>query len=80
MIEESSRKPLVWYMLEGGLIMFMEALNGYDENCSLQFVNSWEDRRVMINGISFHISEEVISLAMRLDMRGRKWKKSDKGG
>ena len=73
MIEENARKPLVWYMLkEGGFILFMEALNGYDKNCSLQFVNSWEDRRVTINGISFHISEKFISLATGLAMRGRK--------
>lgn len=75
-IEDNARKPLVWYMLkEGGFIPFMEVLNGYGESCSLQFVNSWEDRRVTINGILFRISEEVISLAMRLTMRGRKWKK-----
>ena len=26
----------------------MEALNGHDENFSMQFVNSWENRRVTI--------------------------------
>ena len=29
----------------------------------------------MINGISFHISEEVIALVTGLAMKGRKWKK-----
>ena len=32
MIEESAHKPLLWYMLkDGGLVLLMEALNGYDE-------------------------------------------------
>ena len=74
MVEDNARKPLVWYMLkEGGFIPFMEMLNGYDESCSLQFVNSWEDRKVTVNGISFHISEEVIFMVTGLAMKGRKW-------
>lgn len=40
-IEESSREPLIWYMLkEGGLVPLMEALNGFDESCSQQIFNS----------------------------------------
>lgn len=40
MIEDSAYKPLILYMLkEGGLVSFMEALNGFDESCSQQFVN-----------------------------------------
>ena len=53
MIEDSSRKPLTWYMLkEGGLVPFMEAMND-DESCSLEFVNFWDNRKVMVNGITF---------------------------
>ena len=55
--------------------MFMEALNGHDENFSMQFVNSWENHRVTINGISFHILQEVIAMAISLVMKGRKQKK-----
>ena len=40
-IDENMRKPLVWYLLkEGSFVLFMEALNRHDENCSMQFVNS----------------------------------------
>lgn len=54
MIEDGAQKSLTWYMLnEGALVLFMEAMNGYDESCSLQFVNSWEDKRVTTNGITF---------------------------
>ncbi len=60
-------------MLKGsGFILYMEAMSGYNENRSLQFVNSWKDRRVMINGISFQINEEIISLAIGLSMKGKK--------
>ena len=76
MIEENARKPLVWYMQkEGKFFPFMEALNGHDENCSMQFADSWENYIVTINVISFHISKEVISLAIGLALKGRKWQK-----
>ena len=76
MIEENVRKPLVWYMLkEGNFVPFTEALKGKDENYSMKIVNSWEDHEVRINGISFHISEEVISLKTSLAMKGMKWQK-----
>ena len=75
-INENMRKPLVWYLLkEGGLVSFMEALNGHEENFSMQCVHSWENRRVTINGILFLILEEVNALVMGLAMKGRKWKK-----
>ena len=54
MIDENMRKSLVWYLLkEGNFVSFMEALNGHDENFSMQFVNSLQNHRVTINGISF---------------------------
>ncbi len=44
MIEDISHKPLTWYILkEGALVLFMEVLNGFNERCSQQFVNSWDD-------------------------------------
>ena len=74
MIEENVNKLLVWYLLKkGGFVSFMEVLNGHDENFSMQFFNSWEDHRVTINGISFHISKEVITLVTGLARKGRKW-------
>lgn len=38
-------------------------------------MNSWDDRRVMMNGITFQVSKEVISMVTGLAMKGRKWKK-----
>lgn len=74
MIEENVRKPFLWYMLKDhSFVLFMEALNGHNENFFMQFVNSWEDHKVTINEISFHISKEVISLGIGLAMKGRKW-------
>ena len=50
----------------------------YDENCVLQFVNSWNDRKVTINGITFQVTEEVIAMATGLSMKGKKWRKVTK--
>ena len=76
MIEESSHKTLILYMLkEGGFIPLMEALNGFDENYSQLFFNSREDRKVTVNGITFQILVEIISLVMGLVMKGRKLQK-----
>ena len=59
MIAENVRKPLVWHLLkEENFVSFIEPLNKHDENC-----------RVMINGITFQVSKEVISLLMGLAMR-----------
>ena len=76
MINDNVRKPLVWYLLKQGIfVSFMEALNGHDENYSMQFANSWENCKVTINGILFHVSEEVIVMVTGMAMRGRKWQK-----
>lgn len=44
------------YAKEGGIIPFMEAMN-----LSMQFVSSWNDRRVVMGDISFEINEDVIA-------------------
>ena len=76
MIDDNVRKPLVQYLVkEGSFVLFMEALNGHDENCSIQFVNTWENHSVTINCISLHILEEVIAMVIGVAMKGRKWQK-----
>ena len=53
-IEDNMRKPCTWIMLkEGGLVSFMEAMVGYDENFSQQTFSSLINMRVMINKIYF---------------------------
>ena len=78
-IEDFKERMVTWFMLkEGGFIPYMQAMAGYDENCALQFVNGWNDRRVTIYGILFQVNEEFISMATSLSLKGKKWKKFTK--
>ena len=51
---------------------------GHDENYALQFINGWNEQKVTINGITFQVNEEVISMATGLSPKGKKWKKVTK--
>ena len=42
---------------EGGFHPFVE---GYEEAFSIQLVNTWNERKVTIDGIPFEINEDVI--------------------
>ena len=57
---------------------YMQSMVGYDKNCALQFINGWNDHKVTINGITFQVNEEVISMATSLSMKGKKWRKVTK--
>ena len=75
-MEDYSKRMATWFILkEGGFIPFMEAIEGHDENFSLQFANGWSDRMVTINGITFQVNEEVIAMATGLSTKGKKWRK-----
>jgi hypothetical protein len=53
-MEDFSKRRATWIMLkEGGFIPYMQAMAGYDENYLQQFVASWKDRCMTINGITF---------------------------
>ena len=57
-MEDYSKHMATWIMLkEGGFIPFMEAIEGHEKNCSLQFVNGWSDIMVTINRITFQVNE-----------------------
>ena len=78
-MEYFSKRQATWIMLkEGGFVPYMQALAGYDENCSQQFVNSQKDRWVAINDITFQVNEEAIVMATDLEITGRKWQKVTK--
>ena len=78
-MENFKDRMATWYLLkEGGFLPYMISMAGYDENCALQFVNSWNERKVTINGITFQVSKEVIAMATGLNMKGKKWKKVTK--
>lgn len=65
---------------EGGFVPYMQAMAGYDENCSQQFIATQKDRQVTINDISFQMNEESIAMVTGLNMKGKKWKKNHEGG
>ena len=78
-IENFKDRLVTWYLLkEGGFLPYMMSMAGYDENCALQFVNSWNERKVTINDITFQVTEEVIAMATGLTTKGKKWKKVTK--
>ena len=41
-------------------------------------MNSWNDRKVTINGITFQVTEEVIAMVTGLSMKGKKWRRVTK--
>ena len=56
----------------------MQSMARYDKNCTLQFVNGWNDCKVTINEITFQVNEEVIAMATGLSMKGKKSRKITK--
>ena len=60
------------FLHKGGLIPFTECIQGHDERISSQFVETWKDQMVNINGILFEISVEFIASAMDLSMKKKK--------
>ena len=75
-IKDYSTRMATWFIFKEGVFLpYMQSMEGYDENCSLQFVNKWNDRRVTINEITFQVNEEVIAMATGLLSKGKKWRK-----
>ena len=78
-IENFKDRMVTWYLLKEGVFFpYMMSMARYDENCVIQFVNSWNDRKVTINGITFQVTEEVIAMANGLTTKGKKWRKVTK--
>lgn len=63
---------------KGFLFLFMESMARYDDNILAKFVEIWVVRRVFINGISFHLNKEIITMVIGLSMDGQKWRKETK--
>lgn len=76
--EEFTSDPMVMYFYKGGILPYMENMNGHDETVPKQFYTTWNDRHVSMNGISFEINDDIIGKATCLATRGRKWKKASK--
>ena len=76
-IEDYIRKiETTWvYLGEGGLMPFMEGMEEHDEHISMQFINSWTDKKVNINGMMFEIMEEIVARVGELSQAGKSWRK-----
>ena len=48
----------------------MQYVKDYDEPISMQFVNTWNNMRVIVNGVSFEINEEVIDKVGEFSLDG----------
>lgn len=62
-IEECIRngEVVTIYLWEGGLLPFMEGMIKYEENISMHHFNSWKDKRMVINLMSFEITKDLIA-------------------
>ena len=52
----------------------MECIEGFVELVSMQIIDSWDNRRVIINKISFRIMVEVIEKVGGLSLEGKIWR------
>ena len=59
-------------------MLSMEEMEKYDEHILMQFINSWTNRKVNINLMSFEIMEELVSRFKKLSLEGKNWRKSAK--
>ena len=48
------------YLQEGNLLPYMEGIVKHDEIKWIQFLHTWKDKKVTVNGMSFDISKETI--------------------
>lgn len=54
------RSFMLWHIYtEGGVLQFIECINGFDENLFVQLAKLWDNRRDGVGGVSFEINEEV---------------------
>ena len=74
-VEEYIHKSevMIGYLWEGGLLPFIEGMIKHEENISMQCFNSWNDIRVTINGMSFEITEDLITWVSGFPMGGKNW-------
>ncbi len=52
----------------------MEAMEGYHEVHYKQLVNTWNERKVTIEGMTFKINKDIIDQDTSLLTKGQKWK------
>ena len=78
-VEKRKNKGKVWKELEkGGVANFVEKLHGFDPEVTNSMVNSWNNGRVKVNGVSFQITEEVVAEVTGIPMEGFKFYRDKK--
>lgn len=59
------------HLNEGGLILFMESIEGHDEMVTWHFMDSWKNRWVNIYEVSFEVTEEIFANVIGLALEGK---------
>ena len=52
------------YLRKGGLLPFMEGMEKHDEHISMQLFNSWNDKKVNINGITLYFGTNHVNMQL----------------
>lgn len=78
-VEKWKNKGRVWKELEkGGVANFFENLHSFEPEVTNSMVNSWNNGKVKVNGVSFQITEEVVAEVMGIPMEGHKFYRDKK--
>eukprot|EP01018_Ginkgo_biloba_P002354 Gb_35992 [translate_table: standard] len=55
---------------KAGLISFFRKFYGFSKNISIQVTETWEDGKVVVNGLTFTISDQLITKVSSLPLEG----------
>lgn len=73
-IEKWKSRDKVWEQLDlGEITRYIMKLHGSDQEVTNSMIGSWKDGRVKVNGVSFMITEEVISTVAKILIQGFKF-------
>lgn len=65
--EDFKRDLVVWRILcNNGVDGFLDALNGYNIKWSRQVVDSWDERKVVVDGKRLTFSTELIATTIKM--------------
>ncbi len=65
-------------MEKGRVANFFEKLHGFDREVTNNMVNSWNNGKVKVNGVSFQITKEVVAEVTGIPMEGSKFYRDKK--
>ena len=68
-MEKWRSRGKVWDKLEQGRITrYIMKLHGFDQEVTNSMVSLWKDGRVKVNGVSFLITEKVVSIVTKISI------------